>query len=344
MEKLMQKPWFEKHRPTKIEEVVFESEIIKNKIEAFIKQGWIEGNIISYGPGGTGKTTINKILLYSIVNNRNDMFTLSSSVQDIDKLKSWLMEESRGSRQRIVICEEFDRLSPEAQTALKNGLMENYMPNVSFIVTTNKIHKIDAALLQRFNNKLNFTKYDINGCYFRMVKILQDEDIVFDENEVFKLVRDFEHKGIRELVNNLQFASIAGEFKLSNLNKGLINSSGVEEVLVSYIKYFIQVIDSIQDTEEIYKICNSPTNHPALKDYYIGMLQIMEQDPSINYDQIFSVLIDDIGIILPLKKIFSTYFQQLMLVPMPHIHLQSCLYEVFVELYMLKGGEKRLKY
>ena len=139
MEKLMQKPWFEKHRPTKIEDVVFESEIIKNKIEAFIKQGWIEGNIISYGPGGTGKTTINKILLYSIVNNRNDMFTLSSSVQDIDKLKSWLMEESRGSRQRIVICEEFDRLSPEAQTALKNGLMENYMPNVSFIVTTNKI-------------------------------------------------------------------------------------------------------------------------------------------------------------------------------------------------------------
>ena len=67
MEELMQKPWFEKHRPSSIEDVVFESEIVKDKINSFITNGYITGNVISYGPGGTGKTTINKILLYSIV-------------------------------------------------------------------------------------------------------------------------------------------------------------------------------------------------------------------------------------------------------------------------------------
>lgn len=341
MEELMQKPWFEKHRPTSMDEVVFESKEVETKIKKFVEQGYVQGNIISYGPGGVGKTTINKILLHSIVKHKDDMFILKKSVADIERLKSWLIDVAMESKQRIVICEEFDQLSREAQTALKNGLMENFMPGVAFIVTTNKIHNIDTALLQRFNEKLNFTSYDIDGCYFRMKTILEKENVSFDENELYQLVNSFKFKGIRELINNIQSASIDGVFKLANINNG-VSTSGIEDTILSYIKYYISVILAQTDLEQVYLICNTPTENLQIKDYYLAMIKFMETDPSINYDYILRSLLDDVTIILPLKKVIIKYYQELSLIPLPHIHLQACLFEIFVTLYTIKGGEKRL--
>lgn len=341
MEDLMQKPWFEKHRPTTMDDVVFESPAIEKKIKKFVEQGYIEGNIISYGPGGVGKTTLNKILLNSIVKSRDDFFILGKSVTDIEKLKSWLLNVSLTSKQRIVICEEFDQLSKQAQTALKNGLMENYMPGVAYIVTTNNIHSIDPALLQRFNEKINFTSFDVDGCYFRMRHILDTENVTYDDNELYQLVNNFKNKGIRELINNVQGASIDGQFSLANLATGTISTSGIEDTLVSYIKYYIQVIMA-SDIEEVYKICNTPTENPTINEFYTPMLNFMESDPSINYEHIYTTLLDDKEVILPLKSIITKYYQNSKLVPLQHIHLQSCLFEMFATLYTIKGGDKKL--
>ena len=115
---VMQKPWFEKHRPEKFEEVVFESELVRNKIKDFLDQGYISGNLLSYGPGGTGKTTINKVLAWAIIKHEADVFILGKGVKDIEDLKAWLPLQPQGSKQKIVIAEEFDRLSKEAQRML----------------------------------------------------------------------------------------------------------------------------------------------------------------------------------------------------------------------------------
>ena len=336
MEDLMQKPWFEKHRPLNIEDVVFESKAVEDKIKGFIDDGYIQGNIISYGPGGVGKTTLNKILLHSIVKSRDDFFVLGKSVTDIERLKSWLLNVSLTSKQRIVICEEFDQLSSAAQTALKNGLMENYMPGVAFIVTTNKIHSIDAALLQRFNEKINFSSFDVDGCYFRMRKILDEEKVTYDENELYQLVGNFKNKGIRELINNVQAGSIKGVFSLANLSASTISTSGIEDTIVSYIKYYIQVIMSL-DIDSVYTICNTPTENSVINEFYTPMLKFMEVDPSINYEYIYTTLLNDVEVILPLKTILTKYYQESKLVPLQNIHLQSCLFEIFVALYTIKG-------
>ena len=39
MENLMEKPWFEKYRPSLMEEVVFESKEVEDKIKSFISTG-----------------------------------------------------------------------------------------------------------------------------------------------------------------------------------------------------------------------------------------------------------------------------------------------------------------
>lgn len=341
MEDLMQKPWFEKHRPRNIDEVVFESAEDERKIKSFIEQGYIQGNIISYGPGGVGKTTINKILLHSIVKSKDDYFVLKKSVASIEELKSWLINSSIASKQRIVICEEFDQLSPQAQTALKDGLMEKYMPKVAFIVTTNNIHSLDPALLQRFNEKLNFTTFNVDGCYFRMKHILELENIKHNDDELYQVVDSFKNKGIRELINNLQSASVNGEFSLANLNANIVSTSGIEDIILSYIKYYFQVILAESDMEKVFTVCNTPTQS-IVNDYYSPMLKFMETDPSINYDYIYRTLLNDHDVTLPLKNVITKYYQQAKLVPLNNIHLQSCLFECFVSLYTLKGGEKKL--
>jgi len=341
MEDLMQKPWFEKHRPLTIEDVVFESPEIEKKIKSFVEQGYIQGNIISYGPGGVGKTTLNKILLHSIVKSQDDFFKLGKSVSDIEKLKSWLLNVSLASRQRIVICEEFDQLSPQAQTALKDGLMENYMPGVSFIVTTNKIHSIDRALLQRFNEKINFSSFDVDGCFFRMCSILEKESVIYDRDELYTIVGQYKEKGIRELINTIQAGTINKKFDVKNLTSTSVSTSGMEDTIISYIKYYIQVIMAL-DIDQVYDICNKPASNAQINEFYTPMLGFMESDPGINYDYIYTNLLNDVDVILPLKTILTKYYQESKLIPLQNIHLQSCLFEMFITLYTIKGGEKKL--
>jgi len=340
MQNFMQKPWFEKHRPTTIDEVVFESKELENKIRGFISDGYIQGNIISYGPGGVGKTTLNKILVTSLIKSQSDFFVLGKSVTDIEDLKGWLNNRPINSKQKIVVCEEFDRLSQQAQNALKNGLMENYMPGVAYIVTTNNIHSIDSALLQRFNEKINFESFDVDGCYFRMRSILEKEDTTYDPDDLYQFVISFKNKGIRELINNMQGATINKVF--SSKNSLSISSSGVEDAIISYIKYFYQVIASEQDTDVIYNICLSPTKNATINEYYTPMLKFMSVDPSINYEYILKTLLDDHDILLPLKRIIEKYYQDLKMVPLHNIHMQSCIFETFATLYTIQGGEKKL--
>jgi replication-associated recombination protein RarA len=339
LEKMMEKPWFEKHRPNDIEDVVFEDNDTKETIYSFIKQGYITGNIISYGPGGTGKTTINELLARNIVKHRNHLFVLQKGVAGIADLKQFLGQHTEEGFQKIVICEEFDQVSGPVQTALKNGLMEKFMPQVAFIVTTNKIHAIDPALLQRFNIKLNFNSFNIDGVFFRMKTILDKENIRYNDDDLYLVVNNYKTRGIRELINNIQAASHEGEFKSSKIKN--MSTSGMEEVFVSYIIYMTSYLLA-KDNETIYNICKNPLSDENISQYWSHMTNFMKSDPSINYETIFQNLSESNELLLPLKKKVMEYYQELGKVKFGHLHLLSCIFELFTIVYSIKDGEKRL--
>ncbi len=332
--------WYEKYRPNEIEDVVFEDEVTAAKIKGFVENKCIIGNIISYGDGGTGKSTINRVLYKSIIKHKEDIFKLKKGVASIEELRSWILDVSQGGTQRIVVCEEFDRLSKEAQSELKDGLMEHYMPQVAFLVTTNNIHSIDPALLQRFNEKLNFTKFNVDGVYWRMKHILDSEKVEYDDNDVYALVNSYSTKGIRDLISSLQSGTIQGKFSTTNL-KGFIGTTGIEEQFINYIKYFFQLMDTYE-LEHIYNTCLNPTADQTISGFYEPMLLKMKEDPSINYEYIFKKLLESTDILLPLKKVIEEYYQDLKVKPLQHIHLQSCIFHCFATIYTIKGGEKRM--
>jgi hypothetical protein len=213
------------------------------------------------------------------------------------------------------------------------------MPQVAYLVTTNNINKIDPALLQRFNIKLNFSKYDVNGCFFRMKLILDKEEVQYNDQEVWQLVNMFEHKGIRELINNLQAGSINKQFKLENL-KNIISTSNSEEAIANYIKYFLSYALS-QESDMVYKLAINPTE-TDIKDHYLSAIKIMESDMGMVYESLLKILIDDNEILLPFKKIIIEYYQKINLMPYKNLGILSMLFELFAACYSIKGGDKKL--
>ena len=339
---LMQKPWFEKYRPEVVEDIVFENSIVENKIKKFISNGFIEGNILSYGPGGTGKTTVNKVLAWAILKNEADFHILGKGVKDIESLKSWITQKAHSSVQKIVIAEEFDRVTKEAQIMLKDGLMEKYMPKVAFLCTTNNINSIDPALLQRFNIKLNFNTFNIEGVYNRCLKILEMEKVQYDPNQVYQLVNMFKNKGIRDLLNSLEFGVIDNKFDLANITAN-VTTTNMEDTLVSWIKYIFLYIES-QDVNNMYNIICFPNNDPNIGQYYNELIRQLEIDTSINYDYIFKTLLDDPEIKLNMKAPLSLYYDYFERAKLKNVKFMVCLFEVMTEIYAMAGGTLQLKH
>lgn len=340
IESVMQKPWFEKYRPETIDDVVFESPTVELKIREFITNGYIGGNIVSYGPGGTGKTTINKVLAWNIIKSEADLHILGRGVKDIEDLKAWLPEKAQGSKQKIVIAEEFDRLSKEAQRMLKDGLMERYMPKVAFLCTTNNIQGIDPALLQRFNIKLNFNAYNIDGVFNRCKKILEMEKATYNQDEVYHLVTAFENKGIRDLINNLEYGTINGEFKLSNIDQ-TISGTNIEDTLISWIKYIWAYVEAV-DVNQCAQIICYPTSDANIGQYWSALQKQMSTDGSINYEYIFKTLTEDEGLALFIKHPLNIYYNKLDSARIKSTHLSSCIFEAMVEIYTVKGGTQNI--
>jgi DNA polymerase III delta prime subunit len=320
----MQAAWFERYRPKFIEEIVFPDEEKAFTIKKFVEQGYIQGNIISYGPGGVGKTTINKVLINSFIKHAEDVFVLGRSVDDVDKLASWIVRAPTASKQRIIVCEEIDNLSTKALSVLKDGFLEKYQPNVAFIATTNNIQKLDPALLQRFNIKLNFTEINIEGLIPRLEHILKQETVQYELEELRQFALAFKTKGVRDILNNLQLASMSNTFRPQSVGVGL-SSSGVEDSMIGIIKYLLTYPTNL-DLENT-RLLLEPSK-TAIAQYYDWLVKIMQDDATINYDYIFAKLISD-DLYLPIKNIMINYYQNLEYKKFKHLHLIAGIGECF---------------
>lgn len=324
MNELANKAWFEKYRPETFEEIIFPDENKEFLIKKFIDQGYVQGNIISYGPGGTGKTTVSKVLQNLFIKHKSDMFILGRSVESIDELSSWLLyEKTEFSKQKIVFCEEFDNLSSKALSVLKDGLLEKYQPKVSFIVTTNNIHKLDPALVQRFNIKLNFSTVNTNKLKYRLENILIKENISYQEDELLKFVDFTKNLGIRDIINNLQIASLYGKLNVNLI--GSSSSGNIDDNLVNILVYLINYPTNLTlvDTQKL----RQPENTP-IKDYYEWITQMLINDPAINFDYVYAGLLKA-EIILPLKNIIIDHYQTIDSKKFKYLHLLATLANIF---------------
>ena len=214
----MKELWVEKYRPATVDGYVFRDNHQKEQVQSWIKQGTIPHLLFS-GNAGIGKTTLAKILFNELEIQDLDILEINASrtnsVEDVrDKIVNFVQMIPFGDF-KVVLLDEADYLSPNAQAALR-GVMEEYHTTARFILTCNYPNRIIPALHSRCQG-FHIERVDVNEFTARVATILVEETVEFDLDTLDTFVKAT-YPDLRKCINTVQMNSLEG--KLHTPEKG----------------------------------------------------------------------------------------------------------------------------
>lgn len=204
----MKQLWVEQYRPKDIDGYVFRDEAQREQVKQWIKAGSIPHLLFS-GAAGIGKTTLAKILINALNIDEYDVLEINASrtnsVDDIrDSVVNFVSTMPFGDF-KIVLLDEADYLSPNAQAALR-GVMEEYSQTARFIMTCNYPHKIIPALHSRCQG-FHIEKVDHTEFTARAATVLVTEGVDFDIDTLDSYVKAT-YPDLRKCLNLLQMNTV----------------------------------------------------------------------------------------------------------------------------------------
>jgi replication factor C small subunit len=193
----------ERFRPTELKHYVG-NESVKDTIQTYINQGDIQ-NYIFYGPAGTGKTTLAKIIvknldcdyLYINASDENGIDTIREKVKGFASAASW-----KGIK--VVILDEADFITIQGQAALRN-VIETFSRSTRFILTCNFIERIIDPLQSRCHT-IKITPPTKMDVYNHLTWILADQLSLSYEPEDIKTLIVQNYPDMRKMLNVLQMS------------------------------------------------------------------------------------------------------------------------------------------
>jgi replication factor C small subunit len=214
----MKELWVEKYRPKTVDGYVFRDDHQRKQIATWIKDKSIPHLLLS-GAAGIGKTTLAKILINEIGIEEFDVLEINASrtnsVDDVrDKITNFVQMIPFGPF-KVVLLDEADYLSPNAQAALR-GVMEEYSQTSRFILTCNYPNRIIPALHSRCQG-FHIERTDQTEFTARVATILVEENIEFDLDTLDMYVK-VAYPDLRKCIQLTQQSSTEG--KLESPNKG----------------------------------------------------------------------------------------------------------------------------
>jgi len=151
------RPWTSKYSVSRFENICGHSDVVDFLMEAVAHPKQMLGNIIFYGPSGTGKTSLMNCVIDSVFGaesfgrdcTNDNRFVLRSNASDErcfvsveQRLQKFVMcrndECDRLGIKRIVALDEVDSMTPEAQSALQS-LLATHAERVCFMMTCNDL-------------------------------------------------------------------------------------------------------------------------------------------------------------------------------------------------------------
>jgi DNA polymerase III delta prime subunit len=216
--------WTEKYRPQTVEDCIL-PERLKEVFQQYVNQKEIP-NLLLAGGAGVGKTTIAKALCNEV--GCDFMILNGSDENGVDtirvKIKNYASAISLSGGRKVVILDEADYLTPNAQAILRNAI-EEFASNCSFIFTCNYKSKIIEPLHSRcavveFGLK-NGEKQKMAGAFFkRITHILDTEKVEHDEKVIAEVIKKH-FPDFRRVINELQRYS-----KLGKIDVGILSQIG----------------------------------------------------------------------------------------------------------------------
>jgi replication factor C subunit 2/4 len=192
-------PWVEKYRPTKIDDIMYQDEVKK-----MLKHTFITGNLphlLFYGPPGTGKTSTILALsheLFGPYKFKERVLELNASdergINVVRKKIGMLAKTALGSadprypspRFRIIILDEADAMTIDAQSALRKTI-EEHSDITRFCFICNYINQIIDPITSRCV-KFRFKPIPLSAMITKLKYIANKEGIKIDDECLKKII------------------------------------------------------------------------------------------------------------------------------------------------------------
>ena len=302
--------YVEKYRPHKIEDCILPDRL-KKVFQEYVTEGNIP-NLMLTGTAGCGKTTVAKAMCEEI--GCNFLFINSSDERGIDtlrtKIKGYASTVSLTGGRKVIILDEADYLTPEAQAGLR-GAIEEFSENCSFIFTCN----FKARLIDALHSRCSVVDFALRAdekvkmqaqMFKRLTTILSTEGIEYDKGVLGKIVQRY-FPDYRRTLNELQRYSTSG-----NIDAGVLSQ-----------------VESVRKLDDL-------INYLKDKDFS-SMRKWVVNNSDIDQSRIFRSIYDNLCVYLKPESVpmavvtLAKYQYQAAFVADQELNLVACLTELMVE-------------
>ena len=234
----------EKYRPIVLDNYVGNDKL-KKSIARQLEQNDIQ-NYLFYGPAGTGKTTLAKLItknldcdyIYINASDERGIETIRDKVSGFASVASF-------KSLKVVILDEADFLTIQAQASLRN-IIETFSRTTRFILTCNFIERIIDPLQSRCQ-VLKIVPPSKKEVAYHLSDIMDKENISFEMDDLGSIVKQF-YPDLRKCINTIQANTVDLKLKL---DKSILVSSNYMDKILSELKQnkpsFIKIRQTIAD-------------------------------------------------------------------------------------------------
>jgi replication factor C small subunit len=238
--------WVEKYRPIKLEQVINQKEIV-NGLRNLIKNPYEIPHLLFAGTAGVGKTTTALCIARELLGEDWQRNTLELNASDERGIKmvrervkefAAVMKLATDTKDdvsfRIIILDEADEMTSEAQTALRR-IIEDSSKTTRFIIICNYLSQIIEPIQSRcvVFRFMRLAKEDVLG-YLKM--ICEKEGVKYEEKALSQIY-GATSGDLRHSINILQASAGMGSVSIANVvaSIGLSGKSKVGEIIRSAI-------------------------------------------------------------------------------------------------------------